>query len=62
MVLIKVQIKKKKNSFRINISQKSTSFKNGTILETPFFVMDGKAIIGFPFPSSPIAAPRMKST
>lgn len=35
---------------------------NGTILDSPFLVADGKAIIGFPLPSKPSAAPLMKST
>lgn len=34
----------------------------GEILLSPLFVMDGRAIIGFPSPSKASAAPLMKST
>ena len=33
----------------------------GTILDSPLLVTDGKAKIGFPKPSYPKAAPRIKS-
>jgi hypothetical protein len=35
---------------------------NGTIFDCPFEVIEGKAMIGFPNPSLPIPAPRIKST
>lgn len=34
----------------------------GTILDSFLFVTDGMAMIGFPLPSKPSAAPRIKST
>lgn len=44
-------------------TKNSPGFKNGTILLSPVFsFVDCMAIIGFPFPSKPSAAPRMKST
>lgn len=44
--------------FTINIP----NFKTGVILDSPLFVTEGRAIIGFPLPSNPSAAPLMKST
>ena len=36
--------------------------RKGTILDSPFLVVEGMARIGFPSPSLPTAAPLMKST
>jgi len=39
----------------------SPSLSVGTIFVSPRFVAEGIAIIGFPRPSNPMAAPRIKS-